>query len=95
LSSATGPVPRVLVTGVGRSIGIAATVADRLRADGRSVVTTGFRGYDAKMPWGADPQPLADHEVDFADPAAPDALFDALAGTDPITAMVMCHLRER
>jgi 3-oxoacyl-[acyl-carrier protein] reductase len=42
------------------------------------------------MEWGADEQPLADHEVDLADPNAPDELFRVLGG-EPITAMVLCH----
>ncbi len=82
---------RVLVTGVGRSIGIAAAIAERLRADGWSVATTGWRGYDARMERGVDEQPLADYEVDFADPDAPDELFAALAPEGAVTAMVMCH----
>ena len=82
---------RALVTGVSRKAGIAATVADRLRDDGWQVVTTGLRTYDARMDWGADDIALADHEVDFTDSAAPDALFAALAADGPITALVMCH----
>jgi len=82
---------RVLVTGVGRRVGIAAAIAERLRTDGWSVETTGWRGYDERMEWGADDQPIADHDVDFADPDAPDALFEALATDDPVIAMVMCH----
>ena len=86
----TGP-DRVLVTGVGRQLGIAASIAERLRADGWSVVTTGWRGYDARMKWGAEDQPIADHDVDFTDPDAPDALFAALAPDGPVMGMVMCH----
>jgi 3-oxoacyl-[acyl-carrier protein] reductase len=82
---------RVLVTGVGRRAGIAASIADRLRADGWPVTTTGWRGYDARMEWGADDEPLADLDVDFADPAAPDVLFESLATQGAVTAMVMCH----
>jgi 3-oxoacyl-[acyl-carrier protein] reductase len=82
---------RVLVTGVGRRVGIAATIADRMRADGWSVITTGWRGYDSRMTWGADAVELADHEVDFSDPNAPDQLFAALADGGPITGLVMCH----
>jgi 3-oxoacyl-[acyl-carrier protein] reductase len=82
---------RALVTGVGRKAGIAASIADRLRTDGWSVVTTGWRGYDARMDWGADDVPLADHDVDFSDPAAPDALYETLGADGPIIAMVMCH----
>ncbi len=43
------------------------------------------------MEWGADEQPLAEHEVDFADPDAPDALFRLLADGGAISAMVLCH----
>src|SRR5262245_50571900 len=82
---------RALVTGVGRRAGIAATIADRLRDDGWSVVTTGWRRYDERMAWGADEQPLADHDVDFSDPGAPDELFRCLAPDGPITALVMGH----
>ncbi len=84
-------VRRVLVTGVGRSAGIGATVTNRLRADGWDVVTTGWRSYDDKMQWGADPTPLADHEVDFADPLAPDLLFEKLSSDGPIGALMICH----
>jgi 3-oxoacyl-[acyl-carrier protein] reductase len=79
-----------LVTGVGRRVGIAASIADRLRADGCDVVTTGWRGYDARMPWGADEEVIADHEVDFSDAEAPDELFAKLGDT-PVSALVMCH----
>lgn len=81
----------MLVTGVGRRAGIGSVVADRLRADSFDVVTTGWRGYDARMTWGADEVAMADHEVDFADPAAPEALFASLVAEGPITGLVMCH----
>jgi 3-oxoacyl-[acyl-carrier protein] reductase len=55
------------------------------------VVTTGWRGYDARMTWGADEVALADYEVDFADAASPDALFASLASGGAITSLVMCH----
>jgi 3-oxoacyl-[acyl-carrier protein] reductase len=79
------PRGRALVTGVGRRVGIAATIADRLRADGWSVVTTGWRRYDDRMTWGADEQPLADHDVDFSDASAPDELFAPSRVTTPPT----------
>jgi len=82
---------RALVTGVGRRAGIAGSIADRLRRDGWAVATTGWRGYDARMSWGADDEPLADYEVDFTDPAAPDDLFCCLGDGEPVTAMVLAH----
>ncbi len=81
----------MLVTGVGRRVGIGATIADRLRADGCDVVTVGWRGYDERMTWGADDVSLADYEVDFADPSAPEALFADLAADGPVTGLVLCH----
>jgi 3-oxoacyl-[acyl-carrier protein] reductase len=82
---------RALVTGVGRRAGIAASIADRLRADGWSVVTAGWRPYDHRMSWGADAATLADHEVDLADPDGPDLLFERLAAGGPVTALVLSH----
>jgi 3-oxoacyl-[acyl-carrier protein] reductase len=84
--------PVALVTGVGRSVGIAATVAAGLAADGWTVASAGWRGYDARMPWGADGEPLAEFEADMADPAAPAQLFAAVgAKHGPVRALVMCH----
>ncbi len=82
---------RALVTGVGRQAGIGWAVARRLRADGWIVITTGFRGYDDRMAWGADPKALADFEVDFADPSSPTNLFGLLADDGVVSALVMCH----
>ena len=44
-----------LVTGVSRSIGIAATLAQRLHGLGATVVATGWVPHDVEMPWGEDP----------------------------------------
>jgi NAD(P)-dependent dehydrogenase (short-subunit alcohol dehydrogenase family) len=68
-----------LVTGVSRSIGIAATVADRLHQLGATVVATGWVPHDAEMPWGEDPVPTLPFAVgqhDLEDPEAPAALLD-------------------
>jgi 3-oxoacyl-[acyl-carrier protein] reductase len=90
--SAEGRRPVALVTGVGRSVGIAATIAAGLAADGFTVATAGWRGYDARMAWGADDAPLAEFEADMADEVAPAALFDSVrAAYGPVQVLVMCH----
>lgn len=87
----------VLVTGVGRSIGIGAAVARELADDGWTVATAGHVGYDDRMVWGADvdgpPQPGAIHlESDLTNPAAPPQLVrDAAAAIGPLTGLVLCH----
>ncbi len=44
------------------------------------------------MPWGSDQDPLADHDVDFADPAAVERLVaDVSARHGSVSALVMCH----
>lgn len=87
----------VLVTGVGRAVGIGAAIAALLADDGWTVATAGHVGYDAKMVWGADadgpPQPGVVHfEADLAHATAPPALIaDAAAAIGPLTGLVMCH----
>lgn len=87
----------VLVTGVGRSVGIGNAIATALATDGWTVVTSGHVDYDAKMSWGADPdgppQPgIAHFEADLADPAAPQTLIEqATEAAGPLTGLVMCH----
>jgi len=46
----------VLITGVSRSRGIAAAVADRLRSDGFGVVAAGWTPYDREHHAGIDEQ---------------------------------------
>ena len=87
----------VLITGVGRSVGIGNAIATSLAADGWTVVTSGHVEYDAKMSWGADPsgppQPgIAHFEADLADPDAATRLIDqASEAAGPLTGLVMCH----
>ena len=44
--------PVVLVTGVGRTVGIGAGDRARLAEDGWDVATTYWSAYDDRMPWG-------------------------------------------
>ncbi|MGH3443840.1 MAG: SDR family oxidoreductase [Nocardioidaceae bacterium] len=104
--SASDVRPVVLVTGVGRRVGIGAAIADRLADSGWDVATTSWAGYDERMPWGRqdeDPAAIAaglrelgarttSVPADLTDPAAPGAVFDAVeAELGVVTALVMCH----
>ena len=81
-----------LVTGVGRSIGIGEAIASALTADGWQVVTSGWRSYDERMPWGADVAALANIEADFTDPDGPARLVaEANRTAGMISALVCSH----
>ncbi|MFC0545356.1 SDR family oxidoreductase [Kutzneria chonburiensis] len=95
-----------LVTGVGRSAGIGATVAADLAEAGWDVAISHWRPYDEKMPWGGDPdaqRELTDRmtaagarsvaiEADLGDAAVPARLFDEVERElGAVTALVMCH----
>ena len=82
----------MLVTGVGRRIGIGQAVAASLTEAGWSVATVGWRGYDDRMVWGADGASLADFDADFADPDVPARIVSAaIEKVGPLTALVLCH----
>ncbi|HET7387560.1 MAG TPA: SDR family oxidoreductase [Nocardioidaceae bacterium] len=98
--------PVVLVTGVGRKVGIGAAIAERLAGDGWDVATTSWAGYDERMPWGRqddDPDLIAARlrelgarttsvHADLADPGAPAAVFAHVeAELGTVTTLVMCH----
>ncbi|HEU5416741.1 MAG TPA: hypothetical protein VFV41_03540, partial [Streptosporangiaceae bacterium] len=46
--------PVALVTGVGRTAGIGAGIAERLAAAGWDIAFTYWTAYDRRMPWGAE-----------------------------------------
>lgn len=47
------PRPIALITGVGRTVGIAAGISRKLAADGWDLALTYWAGYDERMPWGS------------------------------------------
>ncbi|GAA1996684.1 SDR family oxidoreductase [Nocardiopsis rhodophaea] len=103
----TGPHrPLALVTGAGRSVGIATTIAVDLARDGWDVAFTYWSAYDARMPWGMEKEAPAELsrrlgevgaracgiEADLSDPRAPSRLFDAVERElGMVTALVMGH----
>ena len=95
-----------LVTGVGRTVGIAAGIARRLAADGWDLVLTYWQAYDARMPWGVQPDDVGiltneleaagsrvwAFPADFEDPAAVDRLMSGIpAEAGRLTGLVLSH----
>lgn len=98
--------PVALVTGVGRTVGIAAGIARQLAASGWDIAFTYWTAYDERMTWGVEPgavdainAALAEHgaataaiEADLARTDAPARIFDATEHRlGGVTALVMCH----
>lgn len=98
--------PVALVTGVGRSAGIGASVCRRLADSGWDVAFTYWIPYDARMDWGAEPgaaetltrdlgeteAATTSVEADLAESEAAQQVFDAVeARLGNVTALVMCH----
>ncbi|MDQ1013624.1 SDR family oxidoreductase [Streptomyces afghaniensis] len=98
--------PLALVTGAGRSAGIAASVVLDLSRAGWDVAFTYWTPYDARMQWGMEPgapeelqKKVASHgartlavEADLSNPAVPAQLFDSVERElGNVTALVLCH----
>ncbi|MFD1276750.1 SDR family oxidoreductase [Streptomyces kaempferi] len=98
--------PLALVTGVGRTVGIGASIALRLAASGWDIAFTHWTPYDDRMTWGSEPDAtevisraltahgasIAAIEADLADADSPARVFDEVERRlGSVTALVMCH----
>ncbi|WP_432876555.1 SDR family oxidoreductase [Kribbella sp. CA-245084] len=98
--------PVVLVTGVGRTVGIGAGIARQLAASGWDIAFSYWTAYDDRMQWGVQSgatdeivkelsdlgAAVAPIEADLVDPAAPERIFAAAEEQlGQVAALVMCH----
>ncbi|GHJ50780.1 short-chain dehydrogenase [Nonomuraea sp. TT08I-71] len=98
--------PVALVTGAGRSAGIAASVVLKLAETGWDVAFTYWTPYDERMPWGADPEAVtrlsnqagkhgartASIEADLSDPHTTAGIFETVERElGSVDALVLAH----
>jgi 3-oxoacyl-[acyl-carrier protein] reductase len=98
--------PVALVTGAGRTTGIAAGIAVQLAASGWDIAFTYLTAYDERMSWGVEAgataaiersltsrgAAVAAVEADLTDTRSAELIFDQAEGRlGNVTALVMCH----
>ena len=98
--------PVVLISGVGRRVGIGAGIARKLAAEGWDLALTYWQPYDSRMPWGEQPDDVTilENELvalgarvqcipgDLEKPDTASAIFKAAnKALGSVTALVMAH----